>query len=293
MKDFALGPSCAILAMKLGSLWCVVTANPHWDLLKILHVKRVAMSHPYEISIEKFEGPLDLLLHLIRKNQIEITDIPIVEITHQYNSYLDAMKELNLNIAADFVAMAATLIHIKARMLIPRNEAEEEDPREPLVQQLIEHQAFKDVAHHFHDMRVVRQATFPRGREVSSRFVEDGETYVEVGVFDLINSFHSILAKHVVKKSLEFERIKVTISEQVTFILTKMNSAPRITISQLFAEFEQKTVWIVGFLALLEMMRLKYVKAFQSEPFAEIVLVRNFDGLSDEEIESISGQFGD
>ncbi|PIE03197.1 MAG: segregation/condensation protein A [Acidobacteria bacterium] len=251
------------------------------------------MANEYEISIEQFEGPLDLLLHLIRKNQVDVTDIPIVEITHQYNEYLEMMKELNLNIAADFLSMAATLIHIKARMLIPRNMEEEEDPREPLVQQLVEHQAFKDVAACFHEMAVIRHASYPRGREVTADFLGSDEEFIEAGVFDLITSFHAIMARHVVRKSLEFERIKVTISEQVSFILNKMNEQTRISIEQLFTEFKIKTVWIVGFLALLELMRLKYVKAFQKELFTEIILVRNFAVLTDDEIKEISQRFGE
>lgn len=251
------------------------------------------MSAEYEVSIQQFEGPLDLLLHLIRKNQVEITDIPIMEITRQYNEYLDVMKELNLNVAADFLAMAATLVHIKARMLIPRNQEDEEDPREPLVQQLVEHQTFKDVAGCFHDMSIMRQATFQRGRDIANDFLGDDEIYLEVGVFDLISSFHSILARHVVRRSLEFERIKVTIAEQVAYILKKMNRTPRCAVADLFSEFEIKTVWIVAFLALLELMRLKYVKAFQDGPFADIILIRNFAGLKEEEIEEISKRFGE
>jgi len=251
------------------------------------------MSQVYEVSIEQFEGPLDLLLHLIRKNQLDVTDIPIVEITHQYNEYLEVMKELNLNIAADFLAMAATLIHIKARMLIPRNEDEEEDPREPLVQQLVDHQAFKDVAACFHDMSVIRHASYSRGRDVSDDFFSDEIELIEVGVFDLITSFHSIMARHVIRRSLEFERIKVTIADQVGFILRKMNHHPKLAIEELFKEFEIKTVWIVAFLALLELMRLKYVKAFQRDLFSEILLVRDFEGLSEDEIQEIARRFGE
>lgn len=251
------------------------------------------MSELYEVSIEQFEGPLDLLLHLIRKNQLDIADIPMVDITHQYNEYLNLMKELNLNIAADFLAMAATLVHIKARMLIPRNSDEEEDPREPLVQQLVDHQTFKDVAGCFHDMSIMRQATFPRGRRISEDFLMDDAVYVEVGVFDLISSFNAILARHVVRKSLEFAKIKITIAEQVAFILRKLNRNPRSTVLELFSEFDIKTVWIVAFLALLELMRLKYVVAYQKALFDDIILVRNFTGLSEKEILEIAQRFGE
>lgn len=125
------------------------------------------MTEPYQVELEVFEGPLDLLLHLIRKSEIDVYDIPIVEITKEYNAYLSKLQELNLGIAGEFLLMASTLVQIKSRTLLPREELgedDEEDPRSELVQQLLEHQIFKALADSFHEMETIQSASFPRGK---------------------------------------------------------------------------------------------------------------------------------
>src|SRR5690606_14959211 len=151
----------------------------------------------YQVELEIFEGPLDLLLHLIKEQELDIYDIPIAQITDQYLRYLQMMKDLNINIAGEFLVMAATLIFIKSRMLLPVEVVEEgeegEDPRQDLVSQLLEHEKFKKAASLLHDRQVVALSIWPRGDE---EFEEEEKEAVSVNVFDLIRAFHRIVERY-------------------------------------------------------------------------------------------------
>src|SRR5438067_10208474 len=175
-------------------------------------------SDAFPVKLEMFEGPLDLLLHLIRKNEVSIHDIPIALITQQYLATIELMQELNLDVAGEFLVMAATLIHIKSKMLLPRPETaagiegEEDDPRDALVRRLLEHQKFKAAAELLHEREQVRSAQWPRpdGR-VAELAGEGGEAELEVDLFSLLTAFQAVVqrAKHRPKVFLPTEQLSV------------------------------------------------------------------------------------
>src|SRR5688572_7147819 len=154
----------------------------------------------YPVRLENFEGPLDLLLHLIRKHEVNIYDIPIALITHQYLEYIDLMQEMNLDVAGEFLVMAATLIHIKSRTLLPRpdpaQEEPEEDPRDALVRRLLEHQKYKAAAELLHERETIRSAQWGRPDAVVKDLTEpDAEPELEVDLFSLITAFRSVIQR--------------------------------------------------------------------------------------------------
>lgn len=247
----------------------------------------------YEVALEVFEGPLDLLLHLIRKHELDIYDIPIVTITNQYNAYLARLEELNLSVAGEFILMASTLVQIKSKTLLPKElegGEEHEDPREELVRQLIEHQLFKELAGSLHELRVKREQFYARGR-AAGVFEDDGEIYVEADLFDLIRSYRDLCERQGVRHPLEFERAKVSIGDQIRLILEELNLFKMLTLDELFAKLESKMVWIVTFLALLELIRLSYLTVYQSTNFGTVRLVRTFERLEREQIAAIAEPF--
>lgn len=252
------------------------------------------MAQPYHVELEIFEGPLDLLLHLIRKHEIDIYDIPIVDITKEYNAYLSRMEELNLGVAGEFLLMASTLVHIKSRTLLPREELdgdEEEDPRAVLVQQLIEHQIFKALAESFHDLETLQSASFPRGDAYAREILDDSDVYVEASVYDLIASYTKLCDRYQVRQPLEFSRLPVSVGDQVAFILEEINLFRSITLDDLYAQAADKIVWVVTFLALLELIRLGYIKAYQGTTFGTIRLIRLFDTMESQAIRLIARKF--
>jgi len=252
------------------------------------------MAHSYQVELEVFEGPLDLLLHLIRKSEIDVYDIPIVEITKEYNAYLSKLEELNLGVAGEFLLMASTLVQIKSRTLLPREEAgldDEDDPRSELVQQLIEHQIFKALADSFHELETLQSASFPRGEAFAQELLDDGDVYVEASIFELISCYRKLCDRHKVMQPLEFSRLPVTVGEQVGFILEEVNLFRSVTLDHLFGQTTRKIVWVVTFLALLELIRLSYISAYQGKSFGSIRLVRLFETMNQDEIQSIARKF--
>ena len=235
----------------------------------------------YPIRLENFEGPLDLLLHLIRKHEVNIHDIPIALITEQYLQYIELMQELNLDIAGEFLVMAATLIHIKSRTLLPRPPtdeemaAEEEDPREALVRRLLEHERFKAAAELLHERETVRSAQWPRSdAAVAGVAGEEVEPELEVDLFSLLAAFRGVLerAKHRPKVLLPPEQI--SIESRIEVLLTRLSETEACGFEDLFGDVSGRGDLIVTFLALLEMIRLKLVRIFQSGPFGEIRVYR-------------------
>lgn len=239
----------------------------------------------YKVNLEAFEGPLDLLLHLIRKEEVDICDIPIERITAQYVAYLDRMRSLDINVAGEFVVMAATLMVIKSRMLLPKDvrsaerEEEEEtlDPRLDLVRQLVEYKRCKDAADTFARRAELRQATYPKGGTPDIPPPDpDGflaQKLGDIGTLELFEAFRRVLER--ARESVSFGHLKMqrwSVPDKMQGIISRIKSAPRISFSALFPETAVKSEIIVTFVALLELLRLRHVTVVQSETFGEIEL---------------------
>lgn len=230
----------------------------------------------YPVKLQNFEGPLDLLLYLIRKNEIDVYDIPIVLVTDQYLAYLDLMQELDLDVAGEFLVMAATLIHIKSRTLVPRietaeDESEEEDPRDALVRRLLEHQKFKAAAELLHERETVRSAqwTRPDGR-IEDIAGQPFERELEVDLFSLLQAFQTVLARARERPPLAVPERRVSVEARIEQLLDRLSDTEACGFEDLFAEHEGRPDLITTFLALLEMIRLKLIRVFQSGPFEPI-----------------------
>jgi segregation and condensation protein A len=233
-------------------------------------------SDAYKIALPSFRGPLDLLLHLIKKHEIDIYDIPIALVTEQYNAYLEAMEQLDLDIAADYIYMAALLIHIKSRMLLPRDESElpEDDPRKELVDRLIEYQRFKAVAETFAETDVVRMAMWSRP-PVPLPGSEAEVDMSEVSLFDLIDAFRTALNryKEAHPQSIELQRIVHKVSDKMAELYQKVQEKSPIHL-QWFLEGRGREELIAIFLAVLELVRLGGISLKQSRTFGEINVAR-------------------
>ena len=231
------------------------------------------------IQLPLFEGPLDLLLYLIRKDEIDIHDIPIAPITRQYMEYLDLMREMNLDVAGEFMVMAATLIHIKSKMLVPVEptevEGEEaEDPRDALVQRLLEFERYKAAAGVLYQKGQIRAATWTRPDTVLPAFDDTGEEMLEAGLFDLISAFKELLERRKTLLAHEVEREKKSVEERMQELLALIQEGASIEFLEMFANEETKAALILTFLALLELIRLKLVKVYQRGVFGPIRVFR-------------------
>lgn len=237
------------------------------------------MENEYKVKLEVFEGPLDLLLYLIKKDEVDIYDIPIERITKQYLEYLQMFKILDLDIAGEFVVMASTLIYIKSRSLLPVHQqppdetAEEEDPRWELVRQLIEYKKFKDAAGHLQQRELQRENLFSRTPEKPDFQAE--RPLGEVSIFDLINAFQTVLKRLPKKEDLrEIFAENFTVSDKIDLIVKMTASGVPLKFSELFATAASRTEVVVTFLALLELIRLKQLRVTQAQEFGEIELSR-------------------
>jgi segregation and condensation protein A len=232
------------------------------------------------ITLPLFEGPLDLLLYLIRRDQIDIHDIPIAPITRQYMEYLDLMRELNLDVAGEFMVMAATLIHIKSKMLVPiePNEAEGDeeavDPREELVRRLLEFQRYKEAAGVLHQQAQIRAAQFTRPDTVLPRFDDAGEEMLEAGLYDLIAAFKELLDRRKALLAHEVEGEGPPVEQRMQELLAMIREGESLEFLELFASLDTKPEMIVTFLALLELVRLKHVRVYQRGMFGSIRVFR-------------------
>jgi segregation and condensation protein A len=232
------------------------------------------------IRLPEFEGPLDLLLYLIKKNEVDIHDIPIAPITRQYMEYLDLMKELNLDVAGEFMVMAATLIHIKSKMLVPVNpteaegEEEGEDPRDELVRRLLEFQRYKEAAGLLHQKREIRAATWIRPDSALPAFDDAGEEMIEAGLYDLIGAFKELLERRKTLLAHEVEHEGKSVEERMEELLDMLREGQSLEFLELFASEETKAGMILTFLALLELIRLKRVKIYQRGLFGPIRVFR-------------------
>ncbi|MEN8264510.1 MAG: segregation/condensation protein A [Nitrospirota bacterium] len=224
--------------------------------------------------LSAFEGPLDLLLHFIRNQKIDIYDIPIVQITQQYMEYIKIMEELDLEIAGDFLVMAATLIHIKSRVLLPPDEEEMEesveDPRAELVQRLLEYQSYQDSSTHLRKREDIWKNVFQRpATDMDSLEFEEEPMLIDANVFDLISAFRKLLEK-VPEQAIEITRETLTVSGRINFIVEKLENEDGMRFEDLFEEGFTKVTLIVTFLALLELVRLGLSKIYQEKAFEQI-----------------------
>ncbi|HXH05716.1 MAG TPA: segregation/condensation protein A [Vicinamibacterales bacterium] len=229
----------------------------------------------YPVRAGSFEGPLDLLLHLVRENRVNIYDIPIALITEQYLEYLDLMRELDLEVAGEFLVMAATLIHIKSRLLLPRpetaDEGVEEDPRDALVRRLLEHQKFKAAAELLHERQTLRAAQWTRPDGVVAEIAgEPPEPELEVDLFTLLSAFRAVLLRARQRASVVLPAEQISIEARIEQLLARLSETEACGFEELFADVESRQGLIVTFLALLEMIRLKLVRVYQTAPFGPI-----------------------
>jgi segregation and condensation protein A len=223
----------------------------------------------YPVRLANFEGPLDLLLHLIKTHEVDIYDIPIALITQQYLDYIDVMQEMNLDVAGDFLVMAATLIHIKSRMLLPRpdpaQEDPEEDPRDVLIRRLLEHQKFKAAAELLHERETIRSAQWTRpDGPIAEIAGEAPEPELDVDLFSLISAFRAVVERAKQRPKVYLPSEQIPIEDRMEQLLAKLSETDACGFDDLFADMQSRAGMIVTFLAILEMIRLKLVRVFQS-----------------------------
>lgn len=231
----------------------------------------------YKVRLEVFEGPLDLLLYLIKKDELEIHDIPIETITTQYVQYLELMQMLDLNVAGEFLVMAATLMMIKSRMLLPVEErpeleAEEEDPRWDLVRQLVEYKKFKDAALHLEALELRREDIFGRDGAEAVLGKEPDVALHDVGLFDLISAFSDALKKVKSEELREIFAERFTVAEKIELLGDRLRREQRFSISRMFEGMRSRNEIACTFLALLELIRLNQARAVQTETYGEIMI---------------------
>jgi len=233
----------------------------------------------YPVRLQNFEGPLDLLLHLIRKHEVDIYDIPIALVTQQYLEYLDLMAEMDLDLAGEFLVMAATLIHIKSKTLLPRpdptQDEPEEDPREALVRRLLEHQRFKAAAELLHEREIQRSAQWPRPDErVADLVGEAPEPELEVDLFSLMTAFKQVLDRARKRPQVILPPEQISIEDRIAQLEARLSEQEARGFEELFADVDTRAGMIVTFLAILEMIRLKRVRVFQQVPDGAIRVYR-------------------
>ena len=242
----------------------------------------------YQVKLETFEGPLDLLLHLIRENQVDILDIPIALITEQYLEYVRMMEDLDLAVAGEFLLMAATLVHLKSRMLLPPEapaEGEEapEDPRTELVDRLLEYQRFKEVAADLAAREAEQALRFPRG---GPPLVGEVEGPLTLSLFDLLAAFRRVLQRAEGGPVLEITRETLDVGQRLLHVLDLLGAESPIPFTALFAGQRTRGDLIVTFLALLEILRRGLATARQPEPFGEIMVYRALAPPAPEAVEA-------
>jgi segregation and condensation protein A len=225
-----------------------------------------------QLTLGEFAGPLDLLLFLIKQEQANIFDIPIARITDEYLNYIRLMKSLDISVAADFLVMAATLIEIKSRMLLPRDPSEEEleieDPRQELVDRLLEYEKFKSAAQMLYEKTTVEQAVFTRGQIES----DENNAEVDASVFDLLSVFQKIMLRHKEEIQLEIAREEISLSDMIATLKKRIYEAKELSLLKFFEEMRSKHELVIAFIAVLEIVRAESVKLVQNKTFGDIIL---------------------
>ena len=244
------------------------------------------MESPMQVKLDVFEGPLDLLLHLIREHEVNIWDIPIALIAEEYMATLDLMKTLNLDLAGEFLEMAATLAWIKSRMLLPPDETEESeegDPRADLVAQLLEYQRYKEAADALESRPQLFRDLFIRGAEPEDfASVEDGTPLVEVGLFDLMEAFRRLWEKMPEDVIHEITVDRITLQDKIHELLERLSTRESLSFEDLLSPEITRRGMVLSFLALLELARLRVVRVMQATAFGTIRIERAVSTLPDE-----------
>lgn len=230
-------------------------------------------SDQFMLQMGEFDGPLDLLLYLIRREEANIFDIPVAKITDEYLRYIKLMKTYDISVAGEFLVMAATLIEIKSRMLLPvepnlEGEEEFEDPRQELVDRLLEYQQFKSAAEMLWSRATVEQAVFPRGR------IESDENNLEISatIFDLFEKFQVIVDRHKDEIQMEIEREEMTLAEMVSKMKSRLLKEKELNILEMFSEMKSRHELVLGFISVLEIVKTESVRLIQKKTFGDIFL---------------------
>lgn len=242
-------------------------------------------SQGYRFKLEAFEGPLDLLLHLVRAGELAIADIPIVRITEQYLAYLDFMKEIDIDVGSEFILMASTLIYIKTKMLLPQHEKEAEEMREELIERLLQHEQYRAAASALGARAEWESRHWVRPAAVQKPFLEAGEEgeYVEADLFDLISAFQHVLAGIGRDIPMEVSHRLFAVKDKMAELEGLLADWGRISFSELAARFRVRRELITVFLAILELIKERKLRALQISSFGEIVLVRIEEPVAAEE----------
>lgn len=244
----------------------------------------------YKVQLEVFEGPLDLLLYLVKKDEVDIYDISIERITTQYLAYLEAFEVLQIELAGEFLVMAANLLYIKSRTLLPKDqqmpdeEVEEDDPRWELIRQLVEYRKFKEAAAHLHDREEMQAALFPRTASLDpahAPVIDDNLLIGDVGIFDLINAFQRALKRLPAQENQgEIHEEVFTVTDRINHLMRIVDRGVSMKFEELFGAATSRSELVVTFLAILELIRMKQFRVRQAEQFGDIWLDRT---LTDEE----------
>jgi segregation and condensation protein A len=240
------------------------------------------VSSPLDVNLEQYQGPLDLLLDLIRRQQIDIRDIPIATITNQYLEYLDKAREMDIDLGAEFVFMAATLIHIKSRMLLPRDpvlesEGDAEDPRQELVERLLEHERFKNAAEMLQQKRLIEENVWSNP-QIKAFLAEDEDPGLSITLFDLVKAFGEVLERAKNRPVYEVETNEVSVSDMIRYLrdrFVEVGEGKPVFILRIFEQQTSRRSMIALFLAVLEMVRMQAVVVTQKDLFGEIALQRH------------------
>jgi len=233
----------------------------------------------YEVKLEIFEGPLDLLLHLVRKNEVDIFDIPIAVITDQYLEYLDMMKALNVAVAGDFLVMASTLIHIKSKMLLPGlQDEDEEDPRVEITRPLLEYMRLKEIAGELSEREILDRDVFTRqySSELKSQF-QGEDAILELNLFQLMDAFKRIIDQRLPGVQLKFQLEKWSLKDKMSHVMDLLKARGTLFFTDLFEADRTISEFVITFLSLLELVQMGLVRIFQTHPDAEIKLEALFE----------------
>lgn len=241
----------------------------------------------YQFKLDMFEGPLDLLLHLIKEHKMDIHDIPIAEVTRQYIDFMQLMENLNLELAGEYLVMAAELTRIKSRILLPsegveREEEQGRDPRAELMARLLEYQRYKSAAMELRKLESDRLQVFP-GRGDALFDDEEDDAMVDATVFDLFSAFRQVLTKKALGKDYDIKITTLSVAGMIKKVLEVLNSSESVTFESLFTVINTKQEVIVTFLAILEMMRLLLIRVIQPGTFETIRVCLNADKETQEE----------
>ena len=247
----------------------------------------------YKLKLDIYEGPLDLLLYLIKKNELDICSIAIAEVTDQYIEYINMLQLLDLNIVGEFLVTAATLMQIKSRALLPPDPLAKEDappdPADELVQRLLEYQRYKEIAEQLKTKESARQDFFSRNvseDELNKLKDESKETYIEASLFDLINAFSRALTRVPEKKDYEITKEEYTVDQKVHMVLHLLIEQSRLSLNDLFCKAQHRLEMIVTFLAVLELIRLREIVVMQPRNFEDVEIIRN----KEHEVSTVSTQ---